>query len=301
MEARNIFVATIDLSLASKLKSDLIEQGFELSQPPYTIFSAKKKGLCCTLYMSGKLTVQGKEMQPFIEFYLEPEILKEFQFTYKQQAQSEETVDVGGRIGIDESGKGDFFGPLCIAGVFAEGEGIAKLKEIGVRDSKSLTDTAIVKIGRQIKANFAHHIIRINPIKYNEIYASFNNLNSLLAWGHATTIEQLVKSSDCHRVVVDQFAAEWVVIQALKKKQVEVDLLQRHRAEEDVVVAAASILARQSFIEGLEELGKQIGITLPKGASPQVVAAGRRIVLEHGREVLPQLCKMHFKTLSSIS
>jgi ribonuclease HIII len=116
------FVAEIDLKLADKLREDLIERGFELSQPAHTLFAAQKKGVSCTLYTSGKLTVQGKEMEEFITFYLEPEILKNVTYSYPEVG-----VDFTPRIGIDEAGKGDFFGPLCIAGVQADE---AKIKEL---------------------------------------------------------------------------------------------------------------------------------------------------------------------------
>lgn len=292
--AANNFVTTIDLSLADKLKQGLIDQGFELTQPAHTCFSAKKKGVSCTLYTSGKLMVQGKEMATFIEFYLEPEILKATPFTYQDD------VDTNGRIGIDESGKGDFFGPLCIAGVFAEGDAVKQLKTLGVKDSKSLNDTTIVKIGRKIRADYAHHIVKINPLKYNELYDQFRNLNKLLAWGHATTIEQLVVATGCHDVIIDQFAAENVVLTALKRKQLEVSLTQRHRAEEDLIVAAASILARQAFIEGLESLGREFNLELPKGASSQTIRVGRTLVQKYGPDVLKRVAKMHFKTLDAI-
>jgi ribonuclease HIII len=291
----NTFVATIDVALSGKLLTDLKQQGFEITKPPYTVFSAKKKGVSCTLYQSGKLTVQGKDMRQFLEFYLEPEILGSFQYTYQDL-----NLDTTARIGIDESGKGDFFGPLCIAGVFAGGEEIAKLKAIGVKDSKTLTDATILKIGSKIQAEFVHHIVKINPQKYNELYKQFGNLNHLLAWGHATTIEQLVLKSGCRKVIIDQFAAEHTVITALKRKKLEVDLTQRHRAEEDLVVAAASILARQTFLEGLEKLGKEFAMEIPKGASAKTIKAGQKIVSKFGKEALEKAAKLHFKTLDAI-
>lgn len=289
------FVKIIDLSTADKLKNDLIEQGFELSVPAYTIFSAKKKGCTCTLYQSGKLVVQGKEMPSFIEFYLEPQILKSVEYTY-----AEMQIDLTARIGIDESGKGDFFGPLCIAGVFAEGADIPRLKTLGVKDSKLMTDTTIGKVSKHIRQDYVHHIVKINPLKYNELYAQFGNLNHLLAWGHATTIEQLVLKTNCHNVTIDQFAAERVVITALKRKKLEVALTQRHRAEEDLVVAAASILARQTFLDGLQKLSEELGIKLPKGASAATINAGKELYRKLGREGLGRAAKLHFKTLDAI-
>src|SRR5262249_29472685 len=137
------FVAQVDISIAKKMMDDLRSQGFEITKPQYTIFSAKKKGVSCTLYESGKLTVQGKETHEFMEFYLEPQILGTFNYTY-------DTLDVDqtGRIGIDEAGKGDFFGPLCIGGVYAEGEGVLQMKSLGVRDSKTMSDQTILKMGK---------------------------------------------------------------------------------------------------------------------------------------------------------
>jgi ribonuclease HIII len=287
------FVTTISLDLANKMIADLKGQGFEISIPPYTIFSGKKKGVSCTLYTSGKLTVQGKDKAEFIEFYLEPNILGSFEYTYKEV---DPNLDLTARIGIDESGKGDFFGPLCIAGVYADSNTIAGLKTLGVRDSKDLSESAILKIGRKIKAEYAHHIVKINPAKYNELYGQFKNLNLLLAWGHATTIEQLVLKTGCRNVIIDQFAAEHVVETALKRKKLEVELAQRHRGEEDVIVAAASILARQAFVEGLEQLGKEFDIVLPKGASKATIEAGRKLVRNFGPEVLGKVGKLHFKT-----
>lgn len=291
----NYFVATVDVKIADKLLQDLKSQGFEISKPPYTIFSAKKKGVSCTLYESGKLMVQGKEMSEFMEFYLEPQILGTFNFTYQDL-----DIDMTSRIGIDESGKGDFFGPLCVAGVQAEGAAIAKLKQLGVKDSKNLSDSSIIKIGNKIRAEFVHHVVKINPAKYNELYAQFKNLNHLLAWGHATTIEQLVARTQCTQVIVDQFADERVVLRALKRKKMEINLTQRHRAEEDLVVAAASILARQTFIESLAQLSEKYKMELPKGASAKTIQAGKKLVQEYGSEVLEQTAKMHFKTLDVI-
>lgn len=289
------FITNIDLALAEKLQNDLLDQGFEISTPPYTIFSAKKQGVSCTLYKSGKLMVQGKLKEEFITFYLEPEILKELSYTNRQVL-----VDMTPRIGIDEAGKGDFFGPLCIAGVYASNEGIQKLLELGVRDSKRMKDSAIIPLASKIRSHFPHSIIRIHPLKYNELYEKFKNLNQLLAWGHATAIEELVQNTGCKTVIIDQFANEHVVENALKRKKLDLNLTQRHYGEEDPVVAAASILARAAFVEGIDSLGKMIGTTLPKGASSIVINVGKKIVAQHGKDILNKLGKLHFKTLDAI-
>jgi len=301
------FVEKIDLSLAGPLKANLVERGCEVARPQYTVFQAKKKGLSVTLYESGKLVVQGKEMQEFIEFYLEPEVLKTFNFTYSAegapqkgglQKDTPQQQDASPRVGIDESGKGDVFGPLCVGGVFAGGDQIEQLVKLGVVDSKKLTDDRAHKLAAKIKKMVPWHVVRVNPFRYNELYGKFNNLNRFLAWGHATVIEKLAEQTGCKKVIVDQFAAEWVVESALKKKGLEMDLTQRTKAESDVVVAAASILAREAFLTGLAKLSKDWGLTLPKGAGPKVKEAGRRFLSEHGREELGNIAKMHFKTVN---
>nr|WP_166158275.1 ribonuclease HIII [Neochlamydia sp. AcF84]NGY95956.1 Ribonuclease HIII [Neochlamydia sp. AcF84] len=289
------FVTTLDIKIADKLMQDLINQGFEITKPLYTLFSAKKKGISCTLYQSGKLMVQGKEMASFMEFYLEPHILGNFKFSYAHLE-----IDITARIGIDESGKGDFFGPLCIAGVQAEGQAIHHLKTLGVKDSKSLSDQSIIKIGNKIRTEYAHHIVKINPAKYNELMIQFKNLNHLLAWGHATSIEQLANRTGCQNVIIDQFADERVVIRALQRKKMEINLTQRYRGEEDLVVAAASILARQTFVEALDQLSEKYKIEFPKGASMKTIQIGKKLVQTYGSEVLEHVAKLHFKTLDAI-
>lgn len=289
--SRNSFVTKIDLSLADRIREDLIDQGFELSTPPYTLFSGKKPGVSCTLYTSGKLMIQGKNMEEFITFYIEPEILKDLSFSHP-----ETLVETTAHIGIDEAGKGDFFGPLCIAGVYADEAGIKQLLSMGVRDSKRMRDAALIPLAAEIRNAFPHSIIALFPEKYNELYDRFNNLNRLLAWGHATAIAELVEKSGCKKATIDQFGGPHLVENALSQKNLRIDLTQRHYGEEDPVVAAASILARASFVEGIDRLSKRMGLTLPKGASQLVVDAGRRLVQKQGPEALAACAKLHFKT-----
>jgi ribonuclease HIII len=291
----NTFVATIDLSLASKLEADLSEQGFEMTKPNYTLFSAQKKGVSCTLYTSGKLTVQGKDKDEFIAYYLEPEILKSLAYTYPEIG-----VDMTAHIGVDEAGKGDFFGPLCVAGVQANEEGIKKLLAMGVKDSKKMSDKTIMALAAKIRPEVPYTVIRIFPTKYNELYAGFQNLNRLLAWGHATAISELVEKTGCKEALIDQFANESLVENALKKKNIAINLKQRPRAEEDPVVAAASILARAAFVDGIDQLSKEAGLELPKGASAQVLVAGRKLAEMYGKEALGKYAKLHFKTYNEL-
>lgn len=289
------FIAEIDIFLAPKLKSDLEFQGFTLSQPQYTIFQAKKQGISCTLYESGKLMVQGKEKDDFISYYLEPEILGKLSYTYP-----ETEVDTSPHIGVDEAGKGDFFGPLCIAALYADKSMILELIKMGIRDSKQVNDNIILKQAEKIRALCPYSLVILYPKKYNELYNQFKNLNSLLAWGHATAIEEASQKTGCAKVIIDQFANEHVVERALSRKKLSLDLTQRHRGEEDIVVAGASILARAAFVQGIDKLGAQFNLTLPKGASSLVIEAGRRFVAMHGEASLKEVAKLHFKTIQTI-
>lgn len=289
------FVATIDVGLAPKLQQDLRSQGFELAPAPHAFFTAKKKGLSCTLYLSGKLTVQGKDKDEFISYYLEPEILQSFTYLYPTAH-----VDETARIGSDEAGKGDFFGPLCVASLFTPQDKVKDLIHLGVKDSKKLTDKTVVELSKKLKSAFAHKILRLFPEKYNELYDKFHNLNRMLAWCHATAIEELSSGTKCTKVILDQFAPKEVMEDLFKRKKVELDLIQRVRAEEDPVVAAASILARAAFLEGMQQLSDTFHLTLPKGASQQVIELGKEFVKKHGKDNLKKVAKLHFKTTQTV-
>lgn len=199
-----------------------------------------------------------------------------------------------GHIGVDESGKGDYFGPLVIAACFVGPEHLAELD--GVRDSKKLTDPMSLKLAATIRRTCPHNVVAIGPAKYNELYEKFRNLNRLLAWGHARAIENVLEQRPCDLVISDQFADPAGLKRQLFEKGRSIELRSMVRAEADIAVAAASILARAEFLTRLKRLGEEIGIDLPKGASAQVVEAGRRVFRQHGREGLTRVAKLHFKT-----
>jgi ribonuclease HIII len=203
-----------------------------------------------------------------------------------------------GHIGVDESGKGDFFGPLVIAACYVGPEHLAELE--GVRDSKKLTDRQSLGLAGKIRAVCPHSVIAIGPEKYNELYAKFKNLNTLLAWGHARAIENVLEVQPATHVISDQFAAGGhAVKRALYEKGRAIEFRSQVRAEADIAVAAASVLARAEFLRRLERLGAEFGITLPKGAT-NVIPTGRAFVAKHGREALGQVAKMHFKTAAQV-
>ncbi|MGL4348596.1 MAG: ribonuclease HIII [Chlamydiales bacterium] len=289
------FVAQINLQLADKLRADLIGQGFTLTRPDHSIFSAKKPGVSCTLYESGKLLIQGKAIDDFILYYIEPEILHNLTYSHPEQY-----IEMKPHIGVDEAGKGDFFGPLCTAAIYCSTEDIGKLLKQGVRDSKQFSDPAIRRMATVLQKEFKHSIVSLPPSTYNRLYQKFGNLNSLLGWAHATAIENVYNLSGCDLAFIDQFAHVSIVENAVASKKIPVQLVQRHKGESDPVVAAASILARNAFLVGIEKLSQQYHINLPKGASAAVIAAGKQFLQLHNREALGSIAKLHFKTTDQL-
>ena len=295
VDSPSSFVTTIDLKLAPKLQHDLGEQGFNLTQPAHTHFSAKKPGLTCTLYLSGKLVVQGKECAHFVEFYLEPEILQSFTFAYPTS-----NLDLTPRIGIDESGKGDFFGPLVIAGVMVDEKNRVLFEELGIKDSKTLKDEQMLKMALQIQKHSVYSVVAISNAKYNELYAKFKNLNKLLAWGHAKVIENILEKEPCEYALSDKFGDESLIKNALQKHGQKITLEQRTKAESDIAVAAASVLARATFVQKMKTMENTYKCKFPKGCNDIVKTCAREFIRIYGQERLNEVCKTHFKTYNEL-
>jgi ribonuclease HIII len=200
-----------------------------------------------------------------------------------------------GHIGTDESGKGDYFGPLVVAGVFVPEEQQNVLTELGIRDSKKISDNRIRELAILLKKGYKHSLVAIGPERYNELYTKLRNLNKILAWAHSRVIENILEEVNCSVAVTDQFGDKSFVLNALMKKGREIELIQRPKAEEDLAVAAASILARAEFLRRLYFLSQDVGMDLPKGASSLVDEAGLRLVKLHKVEILDKVAKKHFK------
>ncbi len=203
------------------------------------------------------------------------------------------------RIGVDESGKGDYFGYLVVAGVILDDSKDSSLRELGVKDSKKISDVQIPKIAAKIKKTCKYNIVAISPEKYNQLYKKIGNLNKLLAWGHARVIENLLEKEQVDEVIVDKFADEKYLKSALLEKGKKVKLIQIIRGESDTAVAAASILARAEFLRTLRSLSLQIGYKLPKGAT-HVENAAKEILEKHNEGILSEIAKLHFKTTKKI-
>ncbi|MEG0014682.1 MAG: ribonuclease HIII [Cellulosilyticaceae bacterium] len=203
-------------------------------------------------------------------------------------------------IGVDESGKGDYFGPLVIAGVYADENQKLILKELGVMDSKALSEKQIRQLAKQIKEVCTYDVVVLGNETYNKVYERVQNLNKLLAWGHARVIENMLGKVECKCALSDQFGNEALIKNALMDKGQEIKLEQRPRAEQNVVVAAASILARYEFVRRMEQMEKTYNQKFPKGASQATVNAAKLFVRTYSKERLHEVSKLHFKTTQNI-
>lgn len=200
-----------------------------------------------------------------------------------------------GHIGTDESGKGDYFGPLVVAGVYVPDKQQDVLKELGVRDSKRISDNRVREMANLVRKGYKHSVVAIGPEKYNELYGKLRNLNRILAWAHARAIENILEEVACIQAITDQFGDRLFVENAMLKKGRNIELIQRPKAEDDMAVAAASILARSEFLRRLYFLSKDFEIDLPKGSSPKSEEVGLELIKKHGVDVLGKVAKTHFK------
>lgn len=297
------YVCAVTPPQVAALEILLRERGWEFSAVPYAHWKAAKEKTNVVAYLSGKLTVQGGGTGEFVSFILEPEILHTFTFEQEESAAEEEAVEPHG--GVDESGKGDFFGPLVIAGVYADAETGPELRRIGCCDSKLIKSSRrILELAGKIRAvsRGRYTTVVIGPEAYNRLHAGFGNLNRLLAWGHARVIENLLELvPDCPRMLSDKFGDEKLIRRALLTRGRGIRMEQRTKAESDVAVAAASILAREAFLRGMAVLEREFGMSFPRGAGPQVRAAAEQLLKQHGPEVFGRCAKLHFKTYAELT
>ncbi len=205
-------------------------------------------------------------------------------------------------IGTDESGKGDYFGPLVIAGVLADKESLKLLKEIGVKDSKQLSDASIKLLAKKIKSIIGenYNIIAINPERYNNLFGKMRNVNRILGWAHAKVLENILEKHKVSQAISDKFGDERLINDSLQTKGKKILLHQITKAERYTAVAAASILARERFCEWFDFQKRILNIDLPKGASSKVEASASGIIDKFGIDKLNELVKVHFKTTKKI-
>ena len=299
----NSYTHVLTNDQATKLRGLLQELGFEFAPKPYTIFFGQKNKLSVAVYEKGpKVLVQGKGVEEFVQFELEPRILGEAKVGYEEVHTPEMFQP---HFGVDESGKGDFFGPLVISGVYVDAGIARKFLDAGVQDSKRIgSDARIRALAESIRKDSLGLVdtVLIGPERYNDLYEKFGNLNKLLGWGHARVIENLLeRKPDCPRSLSDQFADARVIQQSLLQHGRKIKIEQRTKAESDVAVAAASILAREAFINWLERRGKTLGMKLGRGVSTDVKEVAAKLVETKGPGILREIAKVHFRTAHEIA
>ena len=296
------YTCTLSDAQAAALKLWLQAHSYKFREVPYARFAAEHEKTNVVFYESGKLVVQGKETREFVEFVLEPEILKEARLGYEAVLNPDLLLP---RLGVDESGKGDFFGPLCVAGAYINEAVVKSWEGAGIRDSKNISSDKRIKELAELIRKTPGCVTTVVPIgneAYNRLYTTMRSVNAMLAWGHARVIENLMgqrhrMNPPPVRAISDQFASsKEVVAKALMSLGREIELVQKHRAEEDLAVAAASILARHEFVTRLGTLEKRFGAKFPKGASAAVDAAAKEFVAKHGSAELNKVAKTHFRT-----
>lgn len=299
----NQYTLQLSSDEASLLQKRLLkEPEFMQGSRPYANFCFEGPGVSVAYFPKrGKLLVQGSGADAFLQGILGLSPAGDAP-TAGQLPPG--LVDRSPHFGVDESGKGDYFGPLVIAGVYSDERTADALVQLGCRDSKQIPDDKrIQKIADRVLQlpGVAVEVVCIGPGRYNELYAEMGNLNRLLAWGHARVIAALhEKAPSCPRALSDQFANEWVLKRALAQRHVPVSLEQRPRAESDVAVAAASILARARFVRWMQETAQAAGCELPLGCAPHVTAAARTFVKKYGRSRLKDVAKLHFRLTARV-
>jgi len=299
----NSYTQALTNEQAAKLRALLEELAFKFSPKQYTLFFAQKNKLSVAVYEKGpKVLVQGRGVEDFVQFELEPKILGEAKLGY-EEVHSPEMFEP--HFGVDESGKGDFFGPLVIAGVYVDREIARKFLDAGIQDSKRIgSDKRIHDLAKIIRTTpgAIGDTVTIGPERYNDLYEKFGNLNSLLGWGHARVIENLLaRKPECPRALSDKFADASVIEKALLKHGQKIRLEQRTKAESDLAVAAASILAREAFIDWLETRGKVLGVKLGRGVSADVKDVAKKVAENGGPDALRKLAKLHFRTAHEVA
>lgn len=273
--------------------------GFKFEQRPHQVFLARAGKLVVSLYESGKVVIGGsdRQLETEVRWYLT-------KLGAAGEALPEGLADVAGkmRIGTDEAGKGDYFGPLVVAGALLDEKAEQQLKARGARDSKKLSDERVMALERQVKRVLGAgrwEVLRIDPERYNTLHDELGDLNRMLAWAHSRLIENLLAGNpECALAVVDEFSAR-SLREALMGKGSAIRVVQSVRGERDAAVAAASILARAEYLRRMEKLGNEYGMEFPKGATA-VVGPARELVERCGRGVLQKVAKTHFRTTEKV-
>ena len=203
------------------------------------------------------------------------------------------------RIGMDESGKGDYFGYLTVAAVCVNRNDQTELEKLNCRDSKKISDNRVLEIAKKIKNLCKFEVIKISPVKYNELYEEIRNINKILAWAHSRALENLLKRVNVELVIIDQFTKKSHFENSLFELGKQKKIVKFHGAESDMAVAAASIIARSEFLMSLKLLSDEFGIDFPKGHH-RIMETGKNFLQKYSAARLKEVAKLHFKTTRKI-
>ena len=291
------YTLKLDDAGMERLKAACEERSWEAFEVAYARFAFKGADVNVTAYESGKVVIAGKGTEDFVVNVIEPTV------TYAPKLGYDEVLHPDWfepHAGLDESGKGDFFGPVIAATVIADKPAIDAWMKAGVRDSKTIADTQILKLDKLIRETqgVVVETCYCGMPKYNQLMGRTGaNLNSLLAWQHATALCAALDKKWVPRGLLDQFSKQPLVQRELKKKlKSDFALDMRTKAEEDPVVAAASVVARAEFVRVMRSLSQKFGEPLLKGASAGVKEQGRKIIEKFGARSLGDFAKLHFRT-----
>ena len=296
----------------------MVNGNFRRREVPYSLYSIEGDHFNATLYEKQKhgkrkLCIQGSKAEDFVLFQLEPLVLGAATLGYEKELSPELFAP---HAGSDESGKGDYFGPLVVCCACTDETLSDEMAKLGVRDCKQMSDKAVLTAGAKLRAllgptGFA--VVKLGPAAYNRLYAKIKNINRMLAWAHGTAIEELLtKRQSCGRVVVDQFApTEDTIRRALKERGRKAVVEQRHKAESDIAVAAASVIAREIFLRSIADMTAELfgppppdGSPAPKvpagSSDPRVRELAEEMVRRNGATWLMNHCKAHFQTTDKV-
>ncbi|MDB6095231.1 MAG: ribonuclease [Verrucomicrobia bacterium] len=293
------YTAKLNDAQMEKLRAICESRNFAPFEVAYTRFAFKADHLKVNIaaYTSGKVVIAGKGTEDFVRDTLEPEVTGAAKLGYDEVLHPDWFES---HAGLDESGKGDFFGPVIAATVIADKSAIDAWRLAGVQDSKRITESQIIKLDKIIRETKGV-VVRTcfcGMPKYNELMARPRaSLNTLLAWLHATALEQALAAKRVPWGLLDQFTEQPIVQRELERKKVTgFELRMRTKAEEDPVVAAASVVARAEFVRQMHLLSKRFGAKLQKGAGPLVKIQAQEIIDKLGARALGDYAKLHFRT-----
>jgi ribonuclease HIII len=291
------YTAKLEDGQMAKLRGILDGRGWAPLEVAYARFAFRGPDCNVTAYTSGKVVIAGKGTEDFVLHTLEAEVTGAPKLGYDAVLHPDWFE---AHAGLDESGKGDFFGPVIAATVIAEPAAIHAWIEAGVKDSKRLAESQIVKLDELIRgtAGAVARTCFCGMPKYNELMARPNaNLNRLLAWQHATALRQALETKRVAWGLLDQFSEQPLTQRELVRQGLrDFELKMRTKAEEDPVVAAASVVARAEYVRQMHALSKRFGAKLQKGAGPLVREQAHEIIRRFGAPALRDYAKLHFRT-----